>query len=110
MTERIVKFFIGAIIVAAIFFAGFGEAVLQLWNWLMPAVFGLHRITYWEAIGLLLLSWILFGGQRGWLMGRGRSRRRERWAHLSPEERERFRAAVRDRCGNFSNPATEAKA
>lgn len=52
-------------ILLAIVFAGFGNAVLYLWNWLMPSIFGLKAITYWQAVGLMGLSWILFGGLRG---------------------------------------------
>jgi hypothetical protein len=52
-------------VILAIVLAGFGHAVLQLWNLLVPGIFGLRQITYWEALGLLALSWILFGGLRG---------------------------------------------
>ena len=31
-----------------------------LWNWLMPEIFGLKAITFWQAFGLSLLSGILF--------------------------------------------------
>ena len=34
----------------------------HLWNWLMPAMFGLQTVTFWQALGLLVLSKILFGG------------------------------------------------
>src|SRR5579864_1699235 len=51
-----------------------GEIVLHLWNWLLPPLFGWHQITFWEALGLLLLCRILFGGF-GW-HGSGRSRLR----------------------------------
>ena len=37
----------------------FGFIVQGLWNWLMPALFGLHVITFWQALGLFLLSKIL---------------------------------------------------
>lgn len=109
---RIMKMFIFAIVFLAIFAAGFGAAVLYLWNWLMPAIFGLHMISYWQALGLLSLSWILFGGQRGWFgpaMHR-RHKMRERWAQMSPEERDKFRAGMRGRCGGFAQPSTEAQA
>ena len=36
--------------------------VMLLWNWLMPLIFGLGNISYIEAIGLLILSKILFTG------------------------------------------------
>ena len=83
-----------------------GELVKSLWNWLTPELFGWHPINFWQAIGLLALSRILFGGL-GW-RGSGRShiRRRmaERWEHMTPEERERLRQGMRGRCG-FGPPA-----
>lgn len=39
--------------------------VMALWNWLMPEIFGLTVINFWQALGLLLLSKILFGGYMG---------------------------------------------
>lgn len=89
------------LVLALIVIAGFGQAVLQLWNWLMPAIFALPVITFWQAVGLMALCWILFGGLRG---GRGMSRGwrhgwEGRWARMSPEERERFRKGIEHRCG-----------
>lgn len=74
----------------AIVFAGFGTAVQHLWNWLVPGIFGLRTVTYWEAVGLMGLSWILFGGLRGF----GSPPRRHR---LATEERERLRRAMETR-------------
>jgi len=76
-----------------LFGALFGWIVMALWNWLMPALFGLKTITYWQGFGRLLLSKILFGGFRG---GGGpgrrvRERMAERWDKMSPEEREKFK-------------------
>jgi hypothetical protein len=75
--------------------------IMYLWNWLMPAVFGLHLINFWQALGLLVLSKILFGGFHGrrWGGMRWRSRMMERWAQMTPEEREKFRAAMQSRWG-----------
>jgi hypothetical protein len=74
----------------------FGFLVMSLWNWLAPAVFGLHVITFWQALGLLVLSKILFGGFRGrpGIGGHWRSRMKERWQQMTPEEREKFRAGL----------------
>jgi chromate transport protein ChrA len=79
----------------------FGMITMHLWNWLMPALFGLTAITFTQALGLLVLSKILFGGfhrhgggRRGW-----RGHMQERWANMSPEEQERFRAGMRGRRG-----------
>ena len=104
MTRWILRIF-GILLVLTIVAAGFGSAVLYLWNWLMPAIFGLHAITYWQALGLLGLCWLLFGGPR--LLGRQpywRQRMRERWEKMTPEEREKFREGMRHRCG-YSAPA-----
>jgi Ca2+/H+ antiporter, TMEM165/GDT1 family len=105
----------GLFIVALIALAGFGQAVHYLWNWLMPTVFGLHEITFWQAAGLLGLSWILFGGF-GRLGGR-RSRRMYagrrmagRWQAMTPEQRASFREGMRGRCGHFETTAEEPKA
>ncbi|MBD3639107.1 MAG: hypothetical protein HUJ25_17260 [Crocinitomicaceae bacterium] len=39
-----------------------GFIVMGLWNWIMPSVFGLGLITFWQALGILILGRILFGG------------------------------------------------
>jgi hypothetical protein len=39
-----------------------GIIVQLLWNWLMPAIFGLPEISYWQGVGLFILFKILFGG------------------------------------------------
>jgi len=87
----------------------FGEVVMRLWNWLAPSLFGWHPITFWQAIGLLLLCRILFGGFGG--HGRDRSKWRrpmaERWERMTPEEREKFRKNWSDRCGGFGAPTSE---
>src|SRR5262245_5517306 len=99
--------------IAAFVFIG-GEVVMRLWNWLLPPLFGWHLITFWQAVGLLALCRILFGG----VSGRGHHRRgpdfrRRMWDHwekMSPEERERFRQGWKDRrCGPFGRPAEETK-
>jgi hypothetical protein len=58
--------------------AAFGWAVMALWNWLMPDIFGLKRIDYWQAWGLVILSCILFKPWSGTDRGRIGERRRKR--------------------------------
>jgi hypothetical protein len=107
-------FFIApAAIVGIVLFAFIGgEVVKLLWNWLVPPLFGRRQITFWEALGLLALCRILFGG-RGFHTGGARSRARqriqERLDAMTPEERERFRHTFRGRHG-FGPPASESKA
>jgi len=71
----------------------FGLGVMSLWNWLIPALFGGKLITFWQALGMLVLSRILVGGF-------SRPRVVHKWEQLTPEEREKFRTAMeRRRCG-----------
>ncbi len=79
-----------------------GEVVMLLWNWLAPALFGLREITFWQALGLLALCRVLFGGfglSGGSPRSNSRWRMRERWEQMSAEERERFRQGLHDRGG-----------
>jgi len=90
-------------VIAPVLFVAFvmlvGWAVMQLWNaFLVPAT-GLAIIGYWQALGLLVLSRILFGnfGFRGrpW---QGRHPMQQKWARMTPDERDRFRETWRSRC------------
>src|SRR4051812_22406118 len=83
-----------AIAAFVLFIALGGEIVHRLWNWLLPPLFGWRLITFWQALGLLALCRILFGGfglsprsrpyrtrderQRDW------QRMRERWGFARP--------------------------
>ena len=89
-----------AIVAIPLFVALGGEVVRQLWNWLLPPLFGWREITFWQALGLLALCRILFGGHGGHGSGSGfRRRKGERWESLAPEERERLRQGMRGHCG-----------
>ncbi len=107
-------------VIAMVLFAWLGgELVKYLWNWLAPALFGWHQITFWQAFGLLALCRILFGGVsgRGWhrsntrwqMNDRMRQRMDERWEKMTPEEREKFRQSWRGRCGGFAAPTSDTK-
>ena len=80
------RFILFAILAAA----ALGAVVHQLWNWLAPGIFGLPVIGYWQALGLLALGRLLFGG----FGRRGGGHWRERLARMTPEERERFRLGM----------------
>jgi hypothetical protein len=89
---------------AILLFIGIGgEVVLKLWNWLLPALFGWHQIAFWQAVGILALCRMLFGGwgRRGFYRSnfRRRMERWQRWQQRTPEERERFRQGVLEACG-----------
>src|SRR6058998_3405815 len=65
-----------AILGILVFIAIGGELVLHLWNWLLPPLFGWRQITFWQALGMLALCRILFGGYGFHGSGRSRIRRR----------------------------------
>ena len=99
--ERAVTTAIKVMVVGTIAVAVFGFAVMSLWNWLMPALFRLPVISFWQALGLVILCKILFGGLHSH-QNKGKHRRRrmrECWEHMTPAERERFREGLRVRPG-----------
>lgn len=106
----------GFAMVAAFIFIG-GFAVMSLWNWLIPSIFGLATITWVQALGLLVLSKILFGGLRGgggWGGGCGGNRHQfwkqkmaERMANMTPEEKEQFKAKMKNRWGKWAEKSEE---
>lgn len=70
-----------------------GLAVMLLWNWLAPAVFGLSHIHYLQALGLLILSRILFRGHPNF-RAHWRRHMEQRWQEMTPEERDNFRVGL----------------
>ena len=98
----------------------FGFVVMSLWNAILPAVIGVKAISFMQALGILVLSKILFGGfgrgagfghkQREW-----KQQMKNKWEGMNPEEREKFKTEWRNRCGSMGwrrssekeNPAAE---
>ena len=93
-------------ILIAVFVAVAGYVTMRLWNWLLPDLFNLPSISVWQALGLLLLSRILFGGWGGRSGRAGWARHRRQWrqkmesriAGLTPEEQEKFRQKMEGAC------------
>jgi hypothetical protein len=89
--------------------------VMSLWNVLMPGIFAVRAISFWQALGLLVLSKILFGGFRPYTGAGSRWRRRmmERWEQMTPEEREKFKQGMRcsrGRTGHTPDTGAEMQA
>jgi len=82
-------------IVACVF--GASAVVMLLWNALLPAVFGISLITFWQAMGILVLSKILFGGCRmghrhhGHHLGHRHREMKEKRMNMSAEDREQMK-------------------
>jgi hypothetical protein len=83
--------------------------VYGLWNGVLVGVLGVKAVTYWQAMGILVLAKILFGGfpgRRGGHCGPFGHHRmtEERWASLTPEQREAMRGEMRRRFGDWPRP------
>ncbi len=94
--------FIPIAVAAGVF--GFGWVVMTLWNWLLPALFGVGVISFWQALGILVLAKILFGGFKGC---HGHSKHHHspashdwhhKWMQMTPEERETMKAKWKGGC------------
>jgi len=96
-----------------LFIAGvllFGFIVMSLWNAILPAVIHVSTITFTQALGILILSKILFGGFHGGWRGRhGRmhNNMQDKLAAMTPEERDKFKAEWRNRCNRWGRRNTE---
>lgn len=89
-------------VISVLFVLVFGWVTMFLWNYLVPPIFNGPEITFWQALGLLLLSKILFGGFGGKHCGGHKSmqwkqRYHEKLSSMSPDERERFKARMREK-------------
>jgi Ca2+/H+ antiporter, TMEM165/GDT1 family len=105
MEHRIKK----GVLFVPIFIGGlflFTWIIMLLWNGILPGVItGVKVISYFQAMGILVLSKILFGGSgRG--HGGGGWRNKEKWmdmkekfSGMTPEEREKFKAEWKNKCG-----------
>ncbi|MDR2824052.1 MAG: hypothetical protein LBB41_02495 [Prevotellaceae bacterium] len=90
------KFFHGLfhVIFGVAAFAAFTAIVMLLWNWLLPAIFGVAAINFWQALGVLVLSKILFGNfsfGKHWAHPHGHHNvMRDKWLKMSDDERKMF--------------------
>ena len=105
--RRKLLFFIPIFFLAVILFGG---VVMLLWNNVLAPVLHVSLIGFWQALGILALSKILFGGFRGghWGKHQWRQGMMQRWEAMSPEDREKFKQEWANRCGRrFGKPFPE---
>jgi hypothetical protein len=93
----------------------FGFIVMNLWNAILVPVLHISAVSFWQALGILVLSKILFGGFRGggrWGGGghRWNHEMREKWQNMTPEERAQVKQQWKDRCGWGRKEATPSDA
>ena len=108
MKAKFIVFKVVKITAAVLFFGTlFGFGTMYLWNWLVPTLFHGPVVTFWQMIGLIALSKILFGGFKGgnkrWgggkheMRGRWKQKMEERMANMTEEEKEKWKT----RCGGY---------
>jgi hypothetical protein len=82
----------------------FSFIVMSLWNGILADVLGVKLITFWQALGILVLSKILFSGFGGFhhkkeqFRNRFRQRMLDKWEKMTPEEKQRFKDEWKTRC------------
>ena len=106
----VIKKIISFILIATAAIIVFGGVVMLLWNNILAEVLNISTITFGQALGILLLSKILFGGWRGgWSGGRQhwKNKMREKWSTMTPEEREKFKEQWQKRCGSWNSAFTK---
>ena len=99
-----IKKCIGFSILAIGFVALLGYIVMLLWNGVLVDVTTVKMISYPQAIGILVLSKILFGGFKNGWGSKGREWKqnmKEKWEKMNPEEREKFKQQWRNRCSTW---------
>lgn len=109
------KFILKALLGGILFLLLFGFITMTLWNWLIPLLFNGPHVRFIEALGLLLLAKILFGGWgkpwqcRGGGPAHWKYRYAEKLSKMTAEERERFKARMSEKWCSGPKPATGAK-
>lgn len=78
----------------------FGGIVMLLWNNVLAEVVSVSTVNFWQALGILVLAKILFGGFGGGshYKRRWKNRMSEKWNTMTPEEREKFKQEWDKRC------------
>ena len=94
--------FVGIVALVTVAIFVFSFFVMYLWNNTLPVLFHFPVINLWQALDLLLLSKLLFGGFRGGWGGRHqywKNRLNQKWMNMTPEEKEKFKQDWKNRCG-----------
>ena len=106
-----IKKCVGFAILAIAFAALLSYVVMYLWNGVLVDVASVKTITYPQAIGILVLSKILFGGFKKNWGGRGhewKQNLKEKWQNMDSDEREKFKKDWRNRCSTWGSNKDKA--
>lgn len=110
--------FVACVVIGVFAVFAIGYITMSLWNWLVPALFSGPLITFWQALGLLLLSKILFwgfgGGKRHqWQRKYGNHEQHwkaglyNKFSSMTPEEREQVKKKMKEKWCNWQGNASQ---
>lgn len=111
-----VSFVLKCVVVAALAVGLIGWVTMLLWNWLVPDLFNGPALTYWQALGLLVLTKILFWGFSGkhhhsssghapyW-----KHRFYEKFSNMPAEQREEFKRRMNEKWCRFDRSSSDEK-
>ncbi|WP_205508527.1 hypothetical protein [Longitalea arenae] len=107
------RFWFGKAVMIVVFCTAFvmlfSFIVMSLWNAILPNVLGVKTISFWQALGILVLSKILFSGFGGFhhkkeqFKNRFRQNMMAKWEHMTPEEKQKFKEEWKNRCGGWGS-------
>ena len=104
-------FFLKCVLLGILAVIVFGWVTMALWNWLVPELFNGPVLTFWQALGLLILSKILFsglGGKKGGGHGPGpywKQRFYEKFSKMPADQRAEFKRRLKEKWCGFEERA-----
>jgi hypothetical protein len=99
---KIILMVLGGLCLAVVLAFVFGWIVMLLWNWLMPAIFGVTTITFWQAWGLVVLTHLLFK------TGHGSKHDHDDHFHHNRSWKQTFKEKMRKHFGEEPSAASSA--
>lgn len=97
------KWIIKMVALFVLIFAAISAVVMLLWNWLLPEIFDLPYISYWQSAGLLLLSKLIFGFGRGHRPHPSQPKWKaywaNKWSNIPPEDKMKWKQTFAEKWG-----------
>src|SRR5215216_2980074 len=107
-----VLFFLKCAVIGVVAIAVIGGVTMYLWNWLVPELFSGPEVSFWQALGLLLLTKILFWSFGGKHRGHQHSpywkhRFYEKFSNMPPNQREEFKRRMKEKWCGFERHSSD---
>ena len=100
---KIILMILGGLCIGIVMAFVFGWIVMLLWNWLMPSIFGVGTITFWQAWGLVVLAHLLFKA------GHGHKHDHDDHYHSNCSWKQTFKEKMKRHFGDGSSASSSAE-